>query len=489
METSRAARRDQWSVDHLIAEYSRRSYGIQPNIDGKCYFEQGRAIALSQGVNEKTKFKSPVCTMLKYIETAKLDHSEDNVKFSSSGQYPRLEGKCQAVIMHMGISINHLNHSFVLSRGRTMVNIGLYQTVGHLLAKLHQSLHECLFYSLSTVEKDHRPSSTGTLVATDNGNGSLEQQYDSLLADELCNVCTESKKSSLKIQNYLSNCTTRQAANIGCRLIGRITTLIKHPFGNYVVQRLACKDKVFETKVIEYIVTQLHALSNNQYSSRVLEVLILENPGLRKTVRFVLFEQLCEFLESSPAIRVVQACLQKQSEISQNSFLYDWLQFRPSLKLNKAFQKLMLTHTQHCHNTELDRIYYSLNLNDDILAALDSKIFAFVLATMIMRNHEITRIAVARAIQSNLTLFLTKKNTKTFFLRLWKDPVCHPTKEIGETLAKLRYQDIRSLLTSVSVAQFYFYVTIKTLLLAESTKLSAFMLRPSLAMIIGMISR
>ena len=488
METSRAARRDQRSADQSIVEYGRRSYCIQPNIEGRCYFEHGRAIAFSKGLNEKKIFKSPVCTILKYIETTKLDHSEDNVKFSSSAEYPALEGRCQAVIMHLGISINNLNHSFVLSRGRTMVNIGLYQTVGHLIAKLHQSLHECLFYSLSTVEKDHRQPNTGTLAAADIDTGSLEQQYDGLLADELCSICTDSKNSSLKMQNYLSNCTKRQAANIGCRLISRITTLIVHPFGNYVVQRLVSKDKVFESKVIEYIVTQLHALSNNQYSSRVLEVLILENPRLRKTVRFVLFEHLCEFLESSPAIRVVQACLQKQSEISQKSFLYDWLQFRPSLKLNKAFQKLMLTHTQYCHNNELDRIYYSLNLNDDILAALDSKIFAFVLVTMIMRNHELTRIAVARAIQSNLTLFLTKKNTKTFFLRLWKDPTCHPAKEIGETLAKLRYQDIRSLLTRVSVAQFYFYVTIKTLLLAESTKLSAFMLRPGLAMIISMIT-
>lgn len=100
----------------------------------------------------------------------------------------------------------------------------------------------------------------------------------------LCSFCESSKELNLAFQRFIQEANPQELALIRNKAIAEFEQLVLHKHGNYLIQRIIKKDKVFANFVVETCVANFERLSNNEFSSRVMQLLVAVRADFRAFV-------------------------------------------------------------------------------------------------------------------------------------------------------------------------------------------------------------
>lgn len=418
--------------------------------------------------------------MLQSARLASLNHSAENVVIIALK--PRPSNNENDHILIVESNYPHLQAIDASSRlGGSYVS-DTFVSVDILLSNLSEVLRgHRNFFNKNTLESNFVPVKACHEL-TDSTPTNKKFCFDAMNLDgqSLLDACTASKIGSLNIQEYLGTCSNLEADLIGKLLADFVPLLAQHPMGSYVAQRLAFRSAYFEAVLTKFCLREFQVLIHNEYSSRVIQVLIENYKKFRHAAAKLVKANLEECLGSSQAIHIVQACLQNSTAGFDQAFVLQWLLERPQCMWRKGYQKILVNQIKNCSDEYLDSIFYCLKVKENLAEFLQYKLLSFLLAALVLRNHIPTRNAILKAFKRHTSFLLSRKCVKFFFMQLWRDPLSKVAKEIGETLTAIPPSSLTRVFRFPLNGFFYLYMTIKTLQQTNSPTLKTFLVRQDL---------
>lgn len=100
----------------------------------------------------------------------------------------------------------------------------------------------------------------------------------------LLNFCISTKDLNLAMQYHIVNLNQNDMEIIREMAIKEFSVLIKHKHGNYLIQRIVQRDPQFSSLVAKVCTHNFRDFASNEYSSRVMQLLVRERQDFRSFV-------------------------------------------------------------------------------------------------------------------------------------------------------------------------------------------------------------
>lgn len=287
-------------------------------------------------------------------------------------------------------------------------------------------------------------------------------------SEQLFKYCVETKQQSIDLQNYLGSCSIAEATSTGVSLGSFIPYLLTHPIGSYVIQRLLIKVSELEITLIKYFKKNINLLIHNEYSSRLIQLLIERDAFFRREMTDILALNPAMALASSPAQHIVCTYIKNSVRQSEIHFVVDWILRLNHRRFKKPLMKVLICYAQFCTEEQLDELFLLLKIQKNILLFLRSKSSSCFITKLIIRCHEPTTKLLSNLLSSNFSV-TNSAGFRQLLLKLWEEPHCSATKRMAADLARLTTAELRhSSCRPSSLFCYYLFITIKTLLMSDS---------------------
>lgn len=175
---------------------------------------------------------------------------------------------------------------------------------------------------------------------------------------QLINLALESKESALALQLCIDDCSEEFLARLGKIATSNIEALIIHQTGNFVLQKIMKKNSQFSCFVSDYCFKLFKSLSENEYSSRVMQCLIESDPSFRKRVLTLFREDLNSYIQTFSSAFLVSVAVRMADTEYERDILKSSLKLHPKRWLaKKYFKRVLVAYIISCASEELDSLY------------------------------------------------------------------------------------------------------------------------------------
>jgi hypothetical protein len=319
-------------------------------------------------------------------------------------------------------------HLLVYSSGevyKLLTNIkskGLYEMIKTAISGL-----DCKEFDYSRVSKvrpylneaDSQNEANSTIhgrLFADHGRSGLESISDR----ELFDMCTKAKSMSCEIQEFIKNCQEGLIPLIAQRVINLIPYLLKHPLGNYVLQRLLIRSDDIRTATSRICLRNLKEHAMDEFSSRVMQTLAESDEFFRTEIIKCATTHFIEFSNSISATLLVCACIRVTGASRNFAKLVDAVlyQFAQPIDPNSYLLRHVVAVARVCSLNSLVKIFNILKTqcqNDSIFRC---KKRLMVLVALLNRNFEpanlylnglLRQVGTWNAINTKYFTYLAKK--------------------------------------------------------------------------------
>ena len=234
---------------------------------------------------------------------------------------------------------------------------------------------------------------------------------------ELFNWATESKDSSLMIQNIIEFCSVECLKRIARLVFDNLAVLIKHEFANYLIQKLLTRrDSEIEQTVISYCKLFFRELAQNEYSSRVMQRLVEKDCKFREFCLSQFRVELEAFTIGLAPVYLVQSALKNAASEKERNILKNFIiENADTWNENKFFKKILLSYLEGCPEVMLDYYYSKLKVEQNLPAFFKDKYSIFILLKLIGRRPHESREALWTQFRKHL-LSILSQNFFGFFV-------------------------------------------------------------------------
>lgn len=305
--------------------------------------------------------------------------------------------------------------------------------------------------------------------------GSLKRKE---LASVLITYATGSKEESMSLQSFISECPSELITSIREELLRQSNSLITHNFGSYVIQRLIVRDLISQDAVSKLCQKKFSTFMHNEFSSRVMQLLIECSPTFRTQATKKLKTIFLTALDSGAASHLIKACIKNSNDPKELDFIIFYLERNPTLTSKKLFRNVLMAFVQRCPTSQLQKVVKLLRLEQRILFYLNSKSFTSLLFVLLERGEEQTTSVIFSLLRYDpLRAFACR-----CFHQLLGWIVSNETennsliRQTGLILANLPTSVVSKLLES-DCFQFYLYVVVCSLKDRDHAGLSCFLSR------------
>ena len=318
-----------------------------------------------------------------------INHNNDNILFRRCLKSQALSGAANEQAPQRKYLSQCPNVSLVTIASPIPVTKGLSSQLNacrqKLLAYLKERLRNDKTFKVKELEKpipDHNESNFKSL---DRYTG-INIQAVSPEQIDLDALCLHSKELSVSFQLFLENQSPQYIANIAQRISLRYKDFLSHKLGNYILQKLIQIDLGTRHLLEEYSRANFGSLIDNEYASRVLELLIKESRSFRL---FVINHFKCNFSCCYSTIAsglLLIACLKSCDDFDQFSFILNELQLNPGLLESKIFQRIMVSVVQVSPSYRLERVSALLDFDRNLASYFNDKFTAYLVFTACARK-------------------------------------------------------------------------------------------------------
>lgn len=255
---------------------------------------------------------------------------------------------------------------------------------------------------------------------------------DRMSEEEIIDMVASNRVQSIALQQFIVQCWRGQSTALLKCLLNNLAWLIVHPWGSYVVKHLARVDERFRDAVEPHCREHFGRLIRNEYSSRVLELLISKNRQFRLFV--------CQQFNLNPSLAVshvstvflAAAVIKSWDSSHEGFFIWKLLEGAFNKTTSSRFIKRLLIHfIETANNNDLSRISTILNIKDQIVSYLNDKLMTLIVLEMVYRNHRPSITLLSKILQQQLN---TLAGTRFFKLLMTKCLSSDLAKETTRTL-------------------------------------------------------
>lgn len=220
-----------------------------------------------------------------------------------------------------------------------------------------------------------------------------QEKLSDFRSEEPANIfwlATSSKENSMKLQSFITDCTQSQLEVLSSKLKPLIPTLIVHKFGSFVLQRLLVHfDPSFEM-VEDLCKLGFLEFIKDEYSSRVMQLLIEKSPSFCDFVICFFKKNLQQGIACSSACHLLVASLKNSSSTHSGDFITGYLRENQQCIGNRFFQRVLLTYVHVCTKEQQDEVAKALGVTCKICKLFNRKATMTIIHLLLLKDNMLT---------------------------------------------------------------------------------------------------
>ena len=259
------------------------------------------------------------------------------------------------------------------------------------------------FLGLSSVKHDPSPQKNRLREISFNRELTEQITMASILKmkpEMFFNLATSSKESSICLQILITESQEKHLGNLAVLMKPYLPQLIIHPFGNFVIQRLISRHLLTLGDTINFAKEAFSDLIANEYSSRVIQVLIETCSDFRTFCLHFFRHNFDASIQSNSASLLLVACIANSRDSRLCGFVVDNLRYQPRILSNKFFKKILISFIQIASDEQMDWIAWILKVPIMISELFSRKASSATVMALIERKHQLTLEALYMHLES-----------------------------------------------------------------------------------------
>lgn len=242
----------------------------------------------------------------------------------------------------------------------------------------------------------------GTFMMEDNLSENLDRLVlENLNSEELLQISTASKSSSVRVQCFISECTQKELEIMMEKLKPFFESLIVDQFGSFVLQRLLANFAPSIPLIETLCYQEFKNLSSNQYSSRVMQLLIEKSKEFCEFSLSYFRANFEQAISMSSACHLLVAALKNVKLAQSRDFVLDRLRQKPGLIGNRFFHRVLLTYVYLGTQEQLDDVASELRVGFRLAKLFNRRATNTIVLTLIKRGHQETINALCWQLAKN----------------------------------------------------------------------------------------
>lgn len=242
----------------------------------------------------------------------------------------------------------------------------------------------------------------------------------------------------MRIQCYISECEPEALAEFTENLQPHISVLIVHKFGSFILQRLLASFGPSFEMVEGLCKANFQELIKNEYSSRVIQLLIEKSNEFCDFTLEFFRENLVQATTLSSACHLLVAALKNTTSVHSRDFIIDHLRKKPVLIGNRFFQRVLLTYVHIGTQKQLDEVAAVLGISSKLSRLFNRKATNVIVLTLLKREHKPTTHAVCIQLSRNPQQLFETRYFTTSMHKLTEDKLTSLMNSVFDTLVSLQ---------------------------------------------------
>ena len=219
-----------------------------------------------------------------------------------------------------------------------------------------------------------------------------ESYINSIGLEALLGLATESKASSMALQEFVRQADQPALARFVSLACHHLPVLLIDRFGSYLVQALVLKSQAVRLKVQAACRHDFNGLVHNEFSSRVMQRLLEVAADFRSFAMQTFRRELKNFIQSVSACYLISVGILNSQSESERDVVSEYLSKRSiSWTSNKYFKKILICYLSACSEEKLNYMHRKLLKKRSVLWYLTEKFACLILLKFIARNHGPTK--------------------------------------------------------------------------------------------------
>ena len=223
---------------------------------------------------------------------------------------------------------------------------------------------------------------------------------------QLFTMASKSKSSSLSLQTYINDCSGEDLEQVTDKMICYIPFLITHRCGNFFVQRLLVKSQAIFQLVVNIAQENFAQLAINEFSSRVLQLVIEKSESFCKFALSYFKNNLKMSLYSKASCHLIVACIKNTKDVSKIQFVNTFLVKNPIYMRNKFYQRILIAYIETASDSQVHGLASTLGAHTDICKLLENKTSGYLLLALIQRADATTLETIYELLTNDVSRLL-----------------------------------------------------------------------------------
>ncbi len=207
-------------------------------------------------------------------------------------------------------------------------------------------------------------------------------------------------------------------SNLACDNIGMLLELRT---GNELLQELLRKQHPETiTKLNSFFFSKLERFTSDEMTTKTLYCLAKVSPDFRSRLFAWYGHDLGKNLNSNPKVFLLNSIFKVSRSTDELSPIKAALNgyIHQSFSSSKIFKRFLISYSEYCEESELDRLFLGWNSMHEMLILLNDQYKALVLVSFLRRRHQGTTGLVLKLIRSQILDLFRTKFFKLLIIRL-----------------------------------------------------------------------
>ena len=202
-----------------------------------------------------------------------------------------------------------------------------------------------------------------------------------------------------------------------------IETFVYHKYGCHIFRRLLPKSQKLTKATIDFCKKRLVELSTQEYSSRVLQQLVILDPQFRDTTLRKFCIKLTLLTRNLSAIFLLTACL-KHSPNTNPMILEIGDQLHRSVVLNQLprfTKRVLVSYVEYCTEDRLDQFYHALGFETSFASTFNDKYMVYIFRLFLIRGYQTAQSTFLESVSRDLPSLMRTKFFTFLMMKIYND--------------------------------------------------------------------
>ena len=354
-----------------------------------------------------------------------------------------------------------------------------------LLQSIKSLLKDTTFLKLNQLDLDHESKEVGEAApkAKVNLSPAASQFYEVICNtfnddSNLMEFCEGTKDLNVAFQQFIMNISQPAMTILREMAIREFNALIFNKHGNYLIQRIVQRDRQFSNFVTKACIENFRAFAADEYSSRVMQMLIKERADFRSFVHKY-FEMDISYGYSKITVTFLLLIAMRHSpDSSEYAYVHREMEKDHSLYEFKLYKRILISYFQFAKAAMVCDTWKLIMETQSFESFFDKKFSSLILLMVVRRGFDPAIRDICSQISRKMVSLIKRKYFKVVVEKLLQPKYKSCRAAMNQSLSAISIRDLATLQKdSIENFNFYLYVTIASFKESDTDQLEAYLKR------------